>query len=231
MRAAVGLPCFDIILRMSQERGVPALGQAPDAGSLNANAQYQSWLAAMAGGDESALGALYDATLSRVYGLALRITQRVEAAEEILNEVYMQAWHEAGRYEAARGQVVTWLLTICRSRAVDYLRKHNVLASRVIAGETDKQTQMREPLDMTQAEPCDPLDLVDTVERNSALQIALSRLAPQQRQLIALAFFKGMSHQEIAASTGLALGTVKSHIRRGIALLREALGNPILEER
>lgn len=185
----------------------------------------------MASGDESALGALYDATLSRVYGLALRITRSVEAAEEVLNDVYMQAWREAERYEAARGQVITWLLTICHSRAVDYLRKRNVLVSRVIAVETDKQMQVREAPDITQAQPCDPLDLVDAVERNSALQIALGRLAPQQRQLIALAFLRDMSHQEIAASTGLALGTVKSHIRRGIALLRKALGGPISEER
>jgi len=212
---------------MSQERGIPALGQAPDAGSLNANAQYQSWLAAMAGGDESALGAFYDATLGRVYGLALRITQSVEAAEEVLNDVYMQAWREAGRYEATRGRVLTWLLTICRSRAVDYLRKRNVLTHGVKAVESGKQTQMGEPLDMTQAEACDPLDLIHAVEQNSALQIALGRLAPQQRQLIALAFFRDMSHQEIAASTGLALGTVKSHIRRGIALLRETLGDPM----
>ncbi|MGH8658063.1 MAG: RNA polymerase sigma factor [Gammaproteobacteria bacterium] len=214
---------------MSQESGISALAQAPDAGSLNA--QYQSWLAAMAGGDESALGALYDATLSRVYGLALRITQSVEAAEEVLNDVYLQAWHEAGRYEAARGRVITWLLTICRSRAVDHLRKHNVLPSRVEAVETGRQTQMGESLEMTQAEAPDPLDLIHAVERNSALQTALGRLAPRQRQLIALSFFKDMSHQEIAASTGLALGTVKSHIRRGIALLREALGSPPSEER
>lgn len=225
MRAAAGEPCFDIILGMSQERGIPTLGQAPDAGLLNANAQYQSWLAAMASGDESALGALYDATLSRVYGLALRITQSVEAAEEVLNDVYMQAWREAGRYEAARGRVLTWLLTICRSRALDYLRKRDVLASRVKTVLTDSQTQMGEPPGMTP--PRDPLDLMHAVERNSALQIALGRLAPQQRQLIALAFFRDMSHQEIAASTGLALGTVKSHIRRGIALLRETLGDPI----
>ncbi|MGH8611049.1 MAG: RNA polymerase sigma factor [Gammaproteobacteria bacterium] len=211
---------------MSQESGIPALGQTPDAGSQNVNAQYQSWLAAMAGGDESALGALYDATLGRVYGLALRITQSVEAAEEVLNDVYMQAWREAGRYEATRGRVLTWLLTICRSRAVDYLRKRNVLAPGVKAAESGKQTQIGEPLDMTQAEAWDPLDLMHAVEQNSALQIALGRLAPQQRQLIALAFFRDMSHQEIAASTGLALGTVKSHIRRGIALLRETLGNP-----
>ncbi|MGH8580828.1 MAG: RNA polymerase sigma factor [Gammaproteobacteria bacterium] len=218
---------------MSQESGIPALAQAPDAGSLNA--QYSGWVAAIAAGDESALGAFYDATLSRVYGLALRITQSAEAAEEVLNDVYMQVWREAGRYKAARGRVMTWLLTICRSRALDYLRKRNVLTSTLKPKVIDKQTQARgdEPLDLipsSQVDQGDPQDLLDAVEQHTTVRIALDRLAPLQRQLIALAFYKDMSHQEIAAYTGLALGTVKSHIRRGIVLLRETLRNQTPEE-
>lgn len=131
---------------------------------------------------------------------------------------------------------MTWLLTICRSRALDYLRQRNVLTSKLKPEVIDEQTHARggEPLDLiasSQGDQGDPQDLLDAVEQHSTVRMALDRLAPLQRQLITLAFYKDMSHQEIAAYTGLALGTVKSHIRRGIGLLREALRNQTPEER
>ena len=171
-------------------------------------------LAAIAEQDEGALAALYDATLSRVYGLALRITRKPEAAEEVVADVYLQVWRKATTYDAARGRALTWLLTICHSRALDQLRRK------------DEAEAHPEPetlrTDLANGDN-DPLDLLQAFENQSAIYAALETLNPIQRQLIALAFFKGLSHQEAAEQSGLPLGTVKTHIRRALEQLRHAL--------
>jgi len=172
------------------------------------------WLAAIAQQDESALAALYDATLGRVYGLALRITRKPEAAEEVVADVYLQVWRKAATYDAARGRALTWLLTICHSRALDQLRRND-------DAESHPEPETLRP-DLHEGDN-DPLDLLQAIENQSAIYAALKILNPVQRQLIALAFFKGLSHQEAAAQSGLPLGTVKTHIRRALEQLRQAL--------
>jgi RNA polymerase sigma factor (sigma-70 family) len=175
-------------------------------------------LAGIANGDEQALGAFYDATVSRVYGLALRIVRRREAAEEIVEDVYLQVWQQAGRYDVTRGKPLTWLLTICRSRALDYLRRDDEAITH-----PEPETLVTERAD----ERADPQDLLLTLERNSQLYAILEQLIPVQRQLLALAFFRGMTHQEIAEHTQLPLGTVKSHVRKALDKMRELLGERI----
>lgn len=170
------------------------------------------WVARMARGEEAGLAALYDATAARVYGLALRITAEAAAAEEVTSDVYLQAWQQAQRYDPGRGKVLTWLLTLARSRALDYLRRHKHHAVRpepATAVETTTED--------------DPLDLLLAVERSHYLYEALQSLTPTQRQLLALAFFKGLTHAEIAAHTGMALGTVKTLLRRAMQLLQPLL--------
>ena len=162
----------------------------------------------IADADEQALAAFYDVTLGKVYGLALRITGRPDAAEDVAVEVYHQAWRQAGRYDAARGRPLTWLLTMAHSRALDSLRRR------------DQADSHPEP---EVAPRSDPLDLLLTVERDSAIHGALARLEPIQRQLLALAFHRDFSHQEIADHTRLPLGTVKTHIRKAMLALRTAL--------
>ena len=171
-------------------------------------------LAAIAQQDESALGALYDATLSRVYGLALRITRKPEAAEEVVADVYLQVWRKAADYDAARGRALTWLLTICHSRALDQLRRKDEAEAH-----PEPETLRTDLAD----DENDPLNLLQAFENQSAVYAALESLNPIQRQLIALAFFKGLSHQEAAVQSGLPLGTVKTHIRRALEQLRQAL--------
>src|SRR5262252_2674734 len=97
-------------------------GNVPPAPELTDRA-CRDWLAAIARRDESALAAFYDATISRVYGLALRITRQPESAAEVVSDVYFQVWREADRYDTGRGNVIAWLMTICRSRALDLLRR------------------------------------------------------------------------------------------------------------
>lgn len=173
---------------------------------------YRDWLRAISRGDEAALKRLYEATESRVFGLALRITCRAAAAEEVTEDVYIQLWRQADRYDPVRGKVLTWLLTICRSRALDYLRT------------CEKADLHPEPETLAPDRfvvENDPQDLLLAVERNHAVYAALSELTPLQRQLLTLAFFKGYTHEEIAAHCQLPLGSVKSHIRRALQMLKQ----------
>ena len=162
----------------------------------------------MARGDQRALASLYDETLERVYAVAYRILADVAASEEAVSDVYLQAWCNAGRYDPSRADVVTWLLVMCRSRALDALRK------RPRAAEEDLATPARAP-DETQ-DPC------EAFERSSAVRECLARLSPEQVHLVALAFFRGYSHSEISALTSVPLGSVKSTIRNALMDMRSA---------
>lgn len=164
--------------------------------------------------DQRALEALYDATCRRVYGLVLRITQRSALAEEAVEDTFWQVWRQAPRYDAARGRPVTWLLAMARSRAIDALRRderfqHDELPEEGVAESEDA------------APP--PQDLLDATRDCSALHAALAGLDARARQLVSLAFFRGLTHDEIAAQEGLPLGTVKSLIRRSLQQLRRHL--------
>jgi RNA polymerase sigma-70 factor (ECF subfamily) len=168
----------------------------------------------MARGDEAALARLYDLTLARVHALALRITARRDLAEEVCVEAYWQAWREAVRYDAARGQPMAWLMVMVRSRALDALRR------------LDRAIPCPDPETYLDGENCpesSPLDRLMAAEQAGALGHALAALAPVQRQMVGLAFYKDLSHQEISAQTGLPLGTVKSHLKRAQDALRIAL--------
>lgn len=187
---------------------------ADDPAGGAAFAQLEALVARVAGGDEAALGELFDATVSRVYGLALRVTRKPESAEEVVGDVFQQVWRDAARFDPARGNVLAWLLTICRSRALDLLRARDLAESHP------------EPEVLSAGDPAlddDPLDLLLAVESAGAVHRALSGLNVQARELITLAFFRGMTHAEIAEETRLPLGTVKTGLRRGLASLRHAL--------
>ena len=173
-------------------------------------------LAAIAKRDEGAMEPLYDVTIGRTYGVALRITGRRDAAEDVVAETYWQVWQQADRYDPQRGSALGWLLTICRSRALDHLRRR------------DKAELHPEPHTLHPeliAARDDPEDLLSAAQSESAVHTALQTLPAQQRQLIALAFFKGMSHQEIADYTAIPLGTVKTHLRKALTVLQQML-NP-----
>lgn len=180
----------------------------------------QALVTAIAAHDEQALADLYEATLNRVYGVALRITRNVQAAEEVSGDVYWQVWREAPRFDAQRGNVIAWLLTIARSRALDYLRK------------ADDAELCEEPellLTNESSHDGDPQDLLAAAQNNAKLNQALQQLEPVQRQLLAMAFFSGLTHEEIAAFSDLALGTVKSHIRRALKQLHDVLEDDLLK--
>lgn len=193
----------------------PMMGGATERDKDAEQRRFAALVMRMANGDESALGELYDATIGRVYGFALRITTNAATAEEIASDVFMQAWRDASRYDGARAKVLTWLLMICRSRALDALRAR------------DPEVAHEDPTTLIDADeqPATggPQDLLVALEDGHALKEAIATLPAIQRQLVALAFFRGLTHQEIAESSNLPLGTVKSHIRRALESLRAHL--------
>ncbi len=174
----------------------------------------RSQLRAIAGGDERAFAAFYDATVGVVYGLALRILRDVQEAEEVVSDAYLQVWRQAARFDATRGAPRAWLVTIARSRALDTLRRRD-------PAEPREDAEALADLDC--ADGPDPTDWLCAMERGTALHTALAGLSQEQRQLLALAYFRGLSHQEISDHTGMPLGTVKTHLRKGIDALRAAL--------
>lgn len=176
--------------------------------------RLRGMIAQMARGEESGLAALYDATAARVYGLALRITRTSASAEDVTAEVFHQCWRNAAKFDAERGTVITWLLTMCRSRAIDYLRRRD-------DAESHAEPELLAPPDTDE----DPQQLLIDNQSHSALSQAIAELAPVQRQLIALAFYRGLSHQEIAEHCNMPLGTVKTHVRKALERLRCALAD------
>ncbi|ATG89787.1 sigma-70 family RNA polymerase sigma factor [Methylomonas koyamae] len=177
-------------------------------------AQLQSWIAAIVDQDQSALERLYDCLVEQVYGLALRITGRAQIAEEVAQDTFWQVWRQAPRFDPARGSVRAWVMTMARSRALDALRQLD-----------SKQTELEEETLAALAAPAAqrPADLLGAVQQGHLLHAALAQLEPLPRQLLALAFFRGLSHDEIAESCGLPLGTVKSHIRRALQSMQHLL--------
>ena len=164
--------------------------------------------------DRCAFEKLYDATVDRVYSLAIRITHQHEIAEEVVSDVYLQIWRQAEHYDETRGNVIAWLTVLCRSRSLDALRHHKALTGAELVNSNDKYEF---------EETNQPQDLLIAIEQQSALYAVLEKLSDQQRQLLALAYFRGYSHRELSDFTGLPIGTVKSQIRRALLALKSMM--------
>ena len=171
-------------------------------------------VARMANKDEAALGQLYDMTVKRLHAFALRIVRDPGLAEEVTEDALFQAWREAHRFDVRRGKVITWLLTICRSRALDALRR---VDAAVCVEDADTYRSHEASLS------AEPEQLIHQFEAGNAVHTALMQLPPNERQAISLAFFRGLTHQEIADHWKMPLGTVKTLMHRGFAQLRVAL--------
>ena len=165
--------------------------------------------------DVSAFEQLYDRHSRAVYSLVLRILRQAGTAEEVVQDVFLQLWRNAGQYDASRGPFIPWLLTLARHRALDTLR----LKSERQRGRED-QTEELPPVVAAPPEFEKQLDEKRFAEKVRTL---MSFLNPQQRRAIELAYFEGLSHSEIAAALKEPLGTVKSWIRNGLLRLKEGL--------
>jgi RNA polymerase sigma-70 factor, ECF subfamily len=165
-------------------------------------------VAAIRSGDQGAMAALYDRYSSIVYAVALRVLQDTGAAEDVLQDIFMQLWRRPGAFDASRGNMAAWLAVITRNRAIDALRR-------------------RRPQDdienvIVSVEP----DLASEAERSRAMEEvrgALQAMPPAQRSALEMAYFEGLTHSEIAEKTGEPLGTIKTRIRTGLLSLRKVL--------
>ena len=169
------------------------------------------------GGDERALGELYDRHSGLLFGLLLRILKQRGDAEEVLQEVFVQAWTRADTYNETLGSPAAWLIGIARNRAIDRLRTN---AARLRAVE---QT-------MPSASIETPETSASTSEKQRDVQRALAVLPPEQRELITHAYFDGLTQSELAERFNLPLGTVKTRIRTGLLTLRGLLQRSLIKQ-
>jgi len=164
-------------------------------------------------GDTRALEELYDRHSGFMYSAAMRILGRAADAEEALQEAWVQAWNRADSYDPARGAVAAWLLTLVRSRSIDRLRSR---ASRQRTEQTLAAIPAPAGIDEV------PANAIQR-ELHARVTAALAELGPQQRTVLELAYFGGLSQTEIAAQLSAPLGTVKSWTRQGLLKLRDLL--------
>jgi RNA polymerase sigma-70 factor (ECF subfamily) len=171
-------------------------------------------LAATANGDRAAFARLYELSAPKLFGVALRIVRRQDWAEDVLQECYVRIWSHAGEYRPGLAAPMTWMASIVRNRCLDWLRRPNP----EVADEDGAIAAATES-----ANP-GPLAELERAGDAQALARCMQALEAKQRQAIALAFFEGLSHSELASHMREPLGTVKTWVRRGLLRLKTCLG-------
>ena len=204
----------DIVFEMQHQAHDILPSRSHDGDTLAAQ------LCAVASRDRQAFEAMYSATVSRVLGLAARILGDASAADDVASDVYLQVWRQADRFDPERGSAIAWIMTITRSRALDAMRRAATSAAKTAelsrgAAGTDDQLSMH--------------DLLDVTHRESSLHRALQRLDSAERQLLALAYFRGYTHKQLAEITQQPLGTVKTRIRRTLIKLKELMADDCMD--
>lgn len=188
------------------QRPVVAKSPPPDLASL---------LARVALHDRAAFEALYRATSSHLLGIAFRVLGQRERAEEVLQEAYMNVWHSAASYSAAVATPMTWMINIVRNKAIDAAR----------SGRTEKAstTALDDDFDIAADHRWEPQHLLDESLTRLSLDGCMASLSASQRQALALAYYRGMVHTEIAEALNAPLGTAKAWVRRGLDKLKDCL--------
>ena len=181
---------------------------------LERNARLMELLARTALADQKAFAELYQLSAPHLYAVALRILREAAAAEEVLQESFVNVWHHAGSYVAARSQPLTWLTSIVRNRCLDQLRRREV--------ETVTMDDEEDGVSVA-AEGPTPLEMLLSGADARAVKDCVEALDAGSKQAIALAFYQGLSHSELARHLKQPLGTVKSWVRRGLERLRACL--------
>ena len=164
-------------------------------------------------GDRAAFQSLYEATSAKLFGLSLRILNRRDLAEEALQDSFINIWHHAQNYRPEKAAVMTWMTTIVRNKCFDLLRS------------MPKEAQLldEESLDDWASDDLGPLEKITEQNESKLLLNCMNNLAPLQRQAIALSYFHGMAHEQLAQHLAQPLGTIKTWIRRGLTALKSCL--------
>lgn len=173
-------------------------------------------LSQTAAGDREAFALFFDRHAPRALGLLIKLLRSRSDADDVLQDTFCSVWSKAGEYNAQRGSPIAWVLLIARSRAIDHLRRRRRDGSSEAA-----------PVERV-AEDCGARR-VEEHESHSNARRALTLLPEEQRSLIELAFYGGLTHEQIAATRSIPLGTVKTRIRLGMKRLREALAGEVMQ--
>lgn len=177
----------------------------------------EALVAALARGDEEALSKLYDRYAAAVYGLTLKIVGQPELAEELTQETFLRVWRRAGTFEARRGSFASWLFGIAHNLAIDELRRRRARPQQVYE-ETERSV-----LETIADETVPVEEEAWLAEQRRTIQHAMALLPPEQREVLDLAYYGGLTQREIADRLGSPIGTVKTRARLGLLKLRALL--------
>ncbi|MGL3806427.1 ECF RNA polymerase sigma factor SigK [Paeniglutamicibacter sp. R2-26] len=186
----------------------------PDESGQDGEPTPEDLMRRVAVGDENAFGLLYDTLSARVFGLVRRILRDEAQSEEVTQEVFVEAWQQAARFDAARGTATTWLLTLAHRRAVD----------RVRASQASRDRDLREGMKDFRESYDDVESTAIQHDESRRVLLALERLSETQRDAIQLAYFGGYTHVEVAELLKIPVGTAKTRIRDGMNRLRDLMG-------
>ena len=188
-------------------------------------------LARVALGDRQAFSALYRETSAHLFGVILRINPDRAQAEDILQDIFITLWRAAAGFDATRSQPLTWLTSIARNRAIDSLRRRKTEVTTVSANLAGRDGG--DDIDLLAKLPSDapsPLQQLEQAAQAREITHCLQQLKAEQQQCVALAFYQGLSHAEVADHLGQPLGTVKSWVRRALLVLKDCLARPIISK-
>jgi RNA polymerase sigma-70 factor (ECF subfamily) len=181
-------------------------------------------LSRVALGDRAAFATVYQATRAHLFGVILRIVVDRGQAEDVMQEVFVNIWRAAQGFDAARAQPMTWLTSIARNRAIDSLRRRKTEPQTVSSGMTDADGEEHDLLAAMPSSDAGPLELLQQAAQVREVSHCMGQLSAEQRHCVALAYYQGLSHSEVAAHLSQPLGTVKSWVRRALVALKECLG-------
>lgn len=193
---------------------MPTETDRDEPGETETSVTADELLAQVASGDQAAFGAFYDQLAPRVFGLVRRLLVDHAQAEEVTQEVFLEAWQSAGRFDPNKGRASTWMLTMAHRRAIDRIRSAQAARNRdIVVGIRDLGPEFDQVAEQ-----------VEVRVEHERVEQAMRQLSDAQRQALSLAYDGGLTHSEIAENLGIPIGTVKTRLRDGMMRLRDELG-------